>query len=135
MKYKTIIIISVIVLLLAGSVWFYANAQKKKTEDPGNIGDGSGSPVVQSVKFPLQQGSRGKAVEAIQSALNSKFNAGLTMDGIWGAKTQKALLANKMPTVINAAEFTQITGTTPESLSVDSFTSGKINPLNPLTWF
>lgn len=42
----------------------------------------------------LKYGSRGKSVETLQAALNSKYNAGLDVDGIWGDKTQTAVLEN-----------------------------------------
>lgn len=42
----------------------------------------------------LKYGSRGKDVETLQAMLNSKYNAGLDVDGIWGEKTQAAVLEN-----------------------------------------
>ena len=46
----------------------------------------------------------------LQLALNRKYGAGLVPDGDWGAKTQKALLSNKLPVVIYWKQYSEITG-------------------------
>lgn len=43
-------------------------------------------------KRPLKKGSRGKYVTLAQTQLNSRINAGLVCDGIFGRKTRKAVL-------------------------------------------
>jgi hypothetical protein len=49
----------------------------------------SNSPVKSD--FPLQIGSRGENVKKVQTFLNQKINAGLIVDGVFGAKTAAAV--------------------------------------------
>lgn len=41
-------------------------------------------------EFPIFFGSRGEAVKQLQKYLNQYFNAGLTVDGIFGKNTEEA---------------------------------------------
>ena len=143
MKTKTIIIILVIVLVLAAGVWFFAKKQTDTTTTTGTSGTGAGTggtgsgtaKVTEPEKMPLVQGSTGTLVKDIQTALNSKYKAGLTVDGIWGPKTQAALSGNNLATTIYWQEWSEITGL---ALNVNGtavsqstrFPGGVFNPLN-----
>lgn len=48
-------------------------------------------PKTESNEFPLRKGSSGDKVAQLQTILNSKYKAGLTVDGKFGAKTEAAL--------------------------------------------
>lgn len=80
-----IVIVTITVLIIAAIgfclYWFCFKEDKSAGSDTtsGNI---------------LKYGSRGKDVETLQAMLNSKYNAGLDVDGIWGDKTQAAVLEN-----------------------------------------
>ncbi len=54
----------------------------------------SPAPTKDSRGFPLSIGSTGEYVKMIQTALNDRFGCNLTLDGIFGQKTAKALSAN-----------------------------------------
>lgn len=111
-KTKTIIIILVIVIVIAAVIWIWAGNKQQDTSVPA-----AGTPEAKKaeeaeaqVKMPLVQGSKGELVKSIQVALNTKYNSGLKTDGIWGAKTQAALIANKLSTTIYWKQWYEITG-------------------------
>lgn len=114
MKSKTIIIILVIVIALSAGIWIIAAKKKAAAlaSDPAvDPTDTSGTTPAQTTTImPLKKGSRCPEVAELQKALNRKYNSGLTVDGIWGAKTQAALLANNLPTTIFWLQYSQITG-------------------------
>lgn len=59
-----------------------------------NVPSASASASPYRLGFPLAKGSKGTYVLAIQAALNKKFNTSLTLDGIFGPKTYRALSVN-----------------------------------------
>jgi len=59
----------------------------------GNTSGGNTSGGTTNTVFPLQKGSKGTNVVALQNVLNSKFNAKLNPDGAFGSKTEAALKA------------------------------------------
>ncbi len=146
MKTKTLIIISVVIIVLAVAVWIYAASRKGSlmaTVAPDGTGtkpasDGT-TTATESVKMPLVQGSTGTAakslIKSLQTALNKKYNAGLTVDGVWGKLTTKALQANKLPITIYWKQWSEITGIALSSNGTVSIPS--VLPVwnNPLTWF
>jgi peptidoglycan hydrolase-like protein with peptidoglycan-binding domain len=112
MKTKTIVIILVIVIVLVAGVWIWAGKKPQDTTEPapGSPAADKANAAANTVKMPLVQGAKGELVKSIQTALNSKYNAGLKVDGIWGAKTQAALIANNLPTSIYWKQWNEITG-------------------------
>ena len=112
MKYKTIIIISVIVLLLSAGVWWLAASKKPDETEPeaGSDEAAKSEAAANTVKMPLKKGSRGSLVKAIQEALNRKFNYTLVTDGVWGNKTEQALINLSLPTTIYWKQWSEITG-------------------------
>lgn len=57
--------------------------------------------------WPLQKGSKGENVKRLQALLNSKYNAGLVVDGNFGSNTYKALLKYMGKISLTEAEFNQ----------------------------
>lgn len=55
--------------------------------------------------FPLQKGSRGEKVKKLQKFLNHQFDAGLSVDGIWGNDTEKALKNAGQPNQISERSY------------------------------
>ena len=55
--------------------------------------------------FPLQKGSRGEKVKMLQKFLNHKFDAGLSVDGICGNDTEKALKTAGQPNQISPQSY------------------------------
>jgi LPXTG-motif cell wall-anchored protein len=86
-------------LLTGAAAYFIVKKRKQKQSlQPGlpvnESTNGNFKPVASNpVKsdFPLQIGSRGENVKKLQTYLNQKVNAGLVVDGIFGAKTAEAV--------------------------------------------
>lgn len=90
------------------SVWLGKSASQSAGYQPSGAPGAAGSPTPQpsaSAGFPIQMGSSGSLVRQLQAALGN-----LTVDGIFGAKTQQALI-NKTgkATVDSRQEFNDIT--------------------------
>lgn len=102
--------VSVILIIVGGiSVWKYfkASAQKKQSDIPDSLPESQASKPVKASSpsiFPLKQGSsKNDLVKQLQGYL------GVTADGVWGAKTQSAFVAQTGKTQIsNQAEFDQV---------------------------
>lgn len=59
--------------------------------------------------FPLTKGSKGTYVMALQAALNKKYYTNLVVDGIFGAKTYRALSVNGFnPDAVTFADYQKI---------------------------
>lgn len=89
---KTWIIIAIVALLIIALIIYLKN---KSIEDDGNVSMGKtvASNVSSSTprsNFPLQYGSKGEEVKAIQLYLNSKGEK-LLIDGIWGPLTETSI--------------------------------------------
>jgi len=94
----------------------------------GNTSGGNTSGGTTNTAFPLQKGSKGTNVKALQEVLNSKFNAKLTTDGSFGSKTETALKAATGKISITESEFNALkTGT---STPGTSGTSTYVNQWN-----
>lgn len=64
--------------------------------------------VTNSSAFPLHTGSRGSEVTMVQKYLNTRYNSGLTEDGIWGSNTNKAMFTNAGTVSVSQAEYTNM---------------------------
>lgn len=62
--------------------------------------------AVPASPFPLKLNSRGDRVKVIQQALNTRYKAGLDVDGIWGPKTEAALKKHGLPTTVTEQQYT-----------------------------
>ncbi len=79
---KKIIIAIIVIGALALITWFiYKNKKEVITKEE-----------LPSTSFPLKMGSSGKEVENLQNYLNDKYGAGLEVDGMWGWKTDSAVM-------------------------------------------
>ena len=101
---KKIIIISVILILVCifGYMYYRKRKNAKETGESTKANPGKGSagttktpetPAKESTDgvYPWKDGTKGNNVAGIQNGLNAAFDAGLTVDGIFGPKTQAAL--------------------------------------------
>lgn len=107
---KTIIIILILTALGVGGWFAYDKLFKRNknggvsSADSSSSSDGSTSTgtsssstsgnLTKATSFPMSQGSRGDKVAELQRELNKvkgKSYNDLSVDGIWGAKTQRAL--------------------------------------------
>jgi len=59
--------------------------------------------ISQGGSFPISKGQKSKAVYLLQYILNALYNAGLTLDGDFGSKTQNALAKNTGRTYADTA--------------------------------
>lgn len=85
-KTRKIITISAIVIIIAIALWLIFKKPKEKN---------TGSQVPDTTRFPLKLTNpytTGKAIENVQKYLNSKYKAGLTVDGVWGPDTNSAVI-------------------------------------------
>ena len=110
MKAKSIYVLIVVILLVVLALWLakkLTNTEKKEEEkeEQQNAGSGSGSSgnsnldttLTQNATFPLELTSpmkKGKNVRQLQNWLNKKKSAiyaPITVDGIFGSKTETLL--------------------------------------------
>lgn len=127
-KGKLIFGIIVGVVAIAGAIAVYKRMKASGTTGISGIKDAllgtSTAPSTSSQSsssesgFPLQNGSRGKYVEALQKMLLSKYGRSALpvygADGIWGSETESSLKAHSFPTVISSsAELAKIIAPTP----------------------
>lgn len=125
MKAKSIYVLIVVILLVVLALWLakkLTNTEKKEEEkeEQQNTGGGSGSSgnsnldttLTQNATFPLELTSpmkKGKNVRQLQNWLNKKKSAlyaPLTVDGIFGVKTENLLLAVTGKKSMTDLEFT-----------------------------
>lgn len=126
MKTKKIYIAIAVIVLVVFALWLakrLTNTEKKEKEEKEeqqNRGGGSGSSgssnldttLTQNATFPLQLTSpmkKGKNVRQLQNWLNrtkSAIYAPITVDGIFGAKTENLLLAKTGKKSMTELEFT-----------------------------
>lgn len=125
MKTKSIYVLIVVLLLVVLALWLakkLTNTEKKEEEkeEQQNTGGGSSSSgnsnldttLTQNATFPLELTSpmkKGKNVRQLQNWLNKKKSAlyaPITVDGIFGVKTENLLLAVTGKKSMNDLEFT-----------------------------
>lgn len=125
MKAKNIYVLIVVILLVVFALWLakkLTNTEKKEEEkeEQQNTGGGSGSSgssnldttLTQNATFPLELTSpmkKGKNVRQLQNWLNKKKSAlyaPITVDGIFGVKTENLLLAVTGKNSMTELEFT-----------------------------
>ncbi|MEM6271421.1 MAG: hypothetical protein AAF998_18440 [Bacteroidota bacterium] len=78
------------------------------TSSSGGSSGGSSTQQETDRSFPLSRGMKGKRIRLIQRGLNTKLGAGLSTDGIWGPKTQRALDYANVATPITAEGYGRI---------------------------
>ena len=93
---KAILIILALAAVALVAYLVYRSRHKDDDKDggttPASNGSGSGS-TSGTTGFPLKRGSKGDKVKFIQKYINwVNFNSALTVDGIWGDKTETAAL-------------------------------------------
>lgn len=125
MKTKSIYVLIVVILLVVLALWLakkLTNTEKKEEEkeEQQNAGSGSGSSgssnldtiLTQNATFPLELTSpmkKGKNVRQLQNWLNKKKSAiysPITVDGIFGVKTENLLNAVTGKKSMTELEFT-----------------------------
>jgi len=98
-KTRNILIISASILLIGGGIILFTRKKPKDSTNESNddIIDTTVDPTTLNASFPLKFGSKGRQVVALQKYLNdaSKDNA-LSLDGIFGEKTQNAVIKQTM---------------------------------------
>ena len=112
---KTWIIIAIVLVIIIAIIIYVKNKNKESTEKlnkiGGNLPDNLNNSTPRSI-FPLVYGSRGEEVKSLQRYLKSKGqNIGNTgpaldgVDGVWGPKTDAAVMAVFKKTSISESEF------------------------------
>lgn len=110
---KTWIIIAIILVFIIFLIMYIKNNNKKTGDDVKSI---KAFPYLSDSKprsvFPLVYGSKGEEVKVLQRYLKSKGqnigNTGLSLDGvdgIWGPKTDAAVMAVLNKTSISESDF------------------------------
>lgn len=103
---KTWIIIAIVALLIIALIIYLKN---KSVEDDGNVsmnktlGSNISASAPRSI-FPLQYGSKGEEVKALQIYLNSKGEK-LLIDGIWGPLTETSVAKVLKLKTINEVDY------------------------------
>lgn len=97
------------------------NKPKKKTSGGGS----STVPKLPASDFPLKKGMpKNDKVKVLQEKLKAK-NPGLVADGVFGSKTEAALIAAGLPTVISEAQFKVLTAVDPETTATTIYNAAK----------
>lgn len=116
-KKHVVVIVVVIIILVVVAILVFKPFKKKKEDGTTTVEKGAGKTTIEGKEgqkseydqnFPLKKGSKGKYVSAIQRTLNKKKNAGLTVDGIWGDKTDVAIKKAGYPAIIYVKDFQSI---------------------------
>ena len=101
-KTRNILIISGSILLIGAGILLFVPRNKQSDSTKGDNGDDKTNdspldPTKLNASFPLKKGSKGKQVVALQKYLNdaSSDNA-LSLDGIFGQKTENAVIKRTM---------------------------------------
>lgn len=89
MNKKKIIIVTIVIIVLGIALWLIFKKPTEKTPETKVTSDGDS--VIIDTTFPLKNGSKGSAVSSLQKYLNTKYNAGLKVDGVWGILTNNAV--------------------------------------------
>lgn len=106
-KQKSILVGILVISLVAGLIYYVAvkviNKSKNSSENDlsGSESSGTSTTVQISSQFPLQKGSSGEKVKTLQRWINAQAqamagfvtvpNAPLTVDGVFGNKTEAAI--------------------------------------------
>jgi hypothetical protein len=105
---KQVITAVVILAVIATAYWFLFIKPKKDAEKELGTTGSTGSKTTSynnDTPLPMGLGSKGLKVKQLQRYLNAVINAGLTVDGDWGAKTQTAF--TKAPATLLYTKVTQ----------------------------
>jgi hypothetical protein len=104
-KHKMWFIIGLVVLVLTTAYYFIFihNATSSNLETSVDKTPSANKKAIlpnpnTTLQFPIRQGDVGKQVRQLQKYLNAKYQAGLSVDGVWGEKTQTSLEKAMIPT-------------------------------------
>lgn len=88
----------------------------------------------QSASFPLQKGSKGKQVAAVQYAYNLRFpSSKISVDGDWGTKTESAF--TRLAALYPSQNFSQATGREAGTANIGSTSRVAIGPKTYASYF
>ena len=132
----------IIIVLIVGISLFLYLKNKKSTTTTSSAGSTTGpsthytstvsAPKTTSVStFPLQQGSTGVEVSALQTYLNNTYNAGLVVDGNFGPATQTALNSNMGEISMSYSEYNSVVANDPNSTLFSSGDTSNTNNPDP----
>jgi hypothetical protein len=110
------------------------NVQTSNNNPPTQGSKSKKTSLVSSGEWPLTKGSRGDMVKSLQRALNTKYKAGLKVDGDFGKDTATALYKFTGKTSVNALDFTKIVGNNTDVSKITN--AGKeslLSRLNPFS--
>jgi hypothetical protein len=89
-----------------------------------------------STGFPLQKGSRGNNVKALQQALIAKYGASIMprygADGDFGNETAAALKTAGLPSSIDLNTFNSLTGNNTNTSTNTNSSGGGVSPIDPV---
>lgn len=118
MNKKKVLIIGIVGAMAIASIaaWLIVRRKKIATENTGQYGSAGtttgGTTTKWTTKnldddyeYPIRRGDSGSVVTFIQNGLNKTYNAGLVVDGKFGAKTEAALLKHFGKKELNEADF------------------------------
>ena len=111
-KYKIWFIIGLVVLILVTAYYYIfihnatdSNLASSLDKTPsGNKKAVLPNPNT-TLQFPIRQGDVGKQVKQLQRYLNTKYQAGLVVDGVWGEKTQTSFEKAMIPTTDDPTKY------------------------------
>lgn len=93
----------------AGAILAGESASAVTSAETGNPMNPDTKPITKdSDGFPITYGDKGNLVAAIQEGLNLKFGSALSVDGIFGPKTRKALGAHGYSDTITREQYLEI---------------------------
>ena len=94
--HNRIIIIAVVVIIIAFALYYFLCLKKKTPVSiPAsgvsfNGNENASDPVPVNTKFPLKKGSKGAQVMHFQKYLNSMYDSGIPVTGLWDDITGSA---------------------------------------------
>lgn len=96
-KWKTVLMIAAPIIVGIAIIYLLnrpknTKAKAKASDALKNSAAASTKKAIDPASFPLKQGSKGDLVKALQEAYVAAYGSTIVADGIWGPKTQAALL-------------------------------------------
>ena len=146
-KWVTVALVGGITLVVSGVAWKLLSSKKtnntktsKAVNNPTKTNNSSSGGVIindQNSSYPLKKGSKGSLVRSLQVALNSLgADPALTVDGIFGSKTEAELLNQTGSSSIQSSKDLQAlidkTNNIPTGAALLAPTCNYYNPINEL---